>query len=211
MNPIRHTKDPDVQRFFNDRLKACVLDSCPGELSLRLLIDAIASSLKPNNFLTRHAATLVKTFMVTCWALLLLFLYKRNRHILSAQTFRNWFSRPRGGRPPLASLFGIVSLAVVFFLPLISKLGERRNTWKYWSGLTSMVGIKAPWLFVYGDADRLVLPQHVQQVMERRRANGGQVDSHCFEGSSHVQHLRAHPEKYKSVVLNFVKKHLLAD
>ena len=193
----RYSQDRDVQRFFNHRLRACVLDSCPGELSMRLGIDAIAASLKPTTFLARHAATLTKAFVMTCWVLLLL--------LTSRRIFRA-YSVSRGGYPRLISLLPFVA---ILSIPIIIKVAERRNTLRYWRSVASMDGIRSPWLVVYGDADNLVLPHHVQHVIQLRKENGGLVESLCLKGSAHVQHLRTHSQKYKSAVTSFVAKHLL--
>ena len=199
----RYSKDRDIQRFFNHRLRACVLDSCPGELSMRLGINAIASSLKPTTFLARHAATLTKAFVVTCWLFLLLL---TSRRVFPAHTLWQRYSKSRSGHP---SVISVLSFVTILSLPLIVKVGERRHTLRYWHSITSMDGIPSPWLVVYGDADDLVLPHHVRHVIQLRRRNGGHVDSLCFPGSPHVQHLRTNPHKYKSVVTSFVAKHLL--
>ena len=143
-----------------------------------------------------------QTFIATCWALLLVVVAHR---MSLAQKLGRWHSR--GGRRPLTA---IVSFAAILFLPLIVKLGERRITSRYWRSLVSTSGISCPWLFVYGDADALVSSHHVECAIQLRRRNGGHVESLCLEGSPHVQHLRTHPNKYKSVVKSFVVKHLLA-
>ena len=197
-----------MQRFFKQSLSACVLDSCPGELTVQSGIDALASSLKPGTFCARHAATLAKAFHVACWAILLSVFYKRFYDTLCEPTIWNWNCYYRDDLAPLAA---IASLVAIFFLPLFFALWGSSMTRRYFSGVASTDGIPSPWLVVYGDADRVIAPHDVQHVMQLRRANGGHVESHCFAGARHVQLLRTHPEKYKSVVKDFVVKHLRTD
>ena len=164
---------------------------------LRERRNALTSQRQSRRILARHAATLTKAFVITCWALLLLLISRRIFRAHSAS------------HSDYARLINLLSFAAILSLPVIVKVGERRNTLRYWHSVASMDGIPSPWLVIYGDADNLVLPHHVQRVIQMRKGNGGLVDSLCFSGSPHVQHLRTHPHKYKSAVTSFVARHLL--
>jgi hypothetical protein len=49
-------------------------------------------------------------------------------------------------------------------------------------------------------ADALIPYQHIERFMDQQAARGVTVHHHCWDDTAHCEHLRKHPEQYKSLV-----------
>ncbi|CAA7262229.1 unnamed protein product [Cyclocybe aegerita] len=96
------------------------------------------------------------------------------------------FSRLRGDRPLFAEIREAVAAADT--LPSITEAPV--------PGTTSSV----PRLYVYSEADRVVLAKHVKRAIEEAIEKGYDVRVERFEKSAHVAHARADPERYWKAV-----------
>ena len=63
-----------------------------------------------------------------------------------------------------------------------------------------------PELYLFSKADTDISACDVENVIERRRMQGVDITSQCWDDSLHVQHLRKHRESYINQCYDFLKK-----
>uniref|UniRef100_A0A7I4XTY1 Transmembrane protein 53 n=1 Tax=Haemonchus contortus TaxID=6289 RepID=A0A7I4XTY1_HAECO len=61
-------------------------------------------------------------------------------------------------------------------------------------------------LFLYSREDKLIRYKYVKRFLDHQKSLGRDVVEVVFTNSEHVQHLRTHPEQYRSSCIEFVKK-----
>lgn len=66
--------------------------------------------------------------------------------------------------------------------------------------------LKVPQLYLYSEADTVMLPSRARQRIEAQVAMGRDVTSHCWKDSQHVRHFAAHPIEYQTQLTAFLKQ-----
>lgn len=66
--------------------------------------------------------------------------------------------------------------------------------------------LKVPQLYLYSEADTVMLPSRARQRIEAQVAMGRDVTSHCWKDSQHVRHFTDHPVEYQTQLATFLKK-----
>eukprot|EP00033_Pygsuia_biforma_P000340 GCRY01000413.1.p1 GENE.GCRY01000413.1~~GCRY01000413.1.p1 ORF type:complete len:325 (+),score=74.06 GCRY01000413.1:579-1553(+) len=97
-----------------------------------------------------------------------------------------------------------------FLTPLYRSILNRRKN--HMTALEDAVLCTAPdlpapsYLYIYGGADELVPPAHVESWVQRHAATGASVAKTIIPNSPHVQHLRVRPDLYTRAVRSFVRE-----
>ncbi|KAJ6144176.1 hypothetical protein N7470_008071 [Penicillium chermesinum] len=60
----------------------------------------------------------------------------------------------------------------------------------------SVVPVEPPRLYLYSKEDEIIWWEDLEEIVAQVKMEGFQVDMEMFEGSSHVGHMRLHPEQY---------------
>lgn len=102
-----------------------------------------------------------------------------------------------GRRWPRAAVAGLLALA------LATTARSRMRTERYIQELASDPS-SCPQLFLYSQADALVPPRVVDDLIGRRRARGVHVQSRKWSSASHMDLLRDEPVEYADVLGRFV-------
>lgn len=177
-----------VARFFQERLVACILDSCPGDLDVGAGFRAFTSS----GFVQKNTlARWVTKFGVPSVLAAVLFWWLRS--LVKAVL----------GRRMLYASF----LVACGILPVLIRLNRRRRSDRYFSSLTRR-GISGPWLFLYGAADDLCRVDAIERAIAMRRQAGFPVHHRKWEDSGHVSHFRTHRNEYLATIRNFFAKYV---
>ena len=66
--------------------------------------------------------------------------------------------------------------------------------------------LKVPQLFLYSEADTVMVASRARQRIEAQAALGRDVTSYCWKDSQHVRHFTDHPIEYRNQLCAFVKK-----
>ena len=69
--------------------------------------------------------------------------------------------------------------------------------------------LNVPQLYLYSTADSVCDSEWVEKVIAEQREKGRTVESYSWQDSEHVRHLAEHPEQYKELVVDFLRKHFL--
>lgn len=59
-------------------------------------------------------------------------------------------------------------------------------------------------VYLYSKIDSMIRYKDVDKFIAHQQTLGAEIDSKCFEDSPHIQHLRVHPEEYRSRCSNFI-------
>eukprot|EP00750_Incisomonas_marina_P031487 INCI8191.1.p1 GENE.INCI8191.1~~INCI8191.1.p1 ORF type:complete len:330 (-),score=45.23 INCI8191.1:296-1285(-) len=177
-----------VARFFQERLVACILDSCPGDLDIGAGFRAFTSSgIVQKNTIARWVAKFgvpsVLAVVVFSW-------------------FRSLVKAVLGQKIVYASF-----LFACGILPVLVRLNRRRRSDRYFSSLTCRA-IPGPWLFLYGAADDLCRVDAIERAIAMRRQAGFPVHHQKWEDSGHVSHFRTHPNEYLATIRNFLAEYV---
>jgi len=65
--------------------------------------------------------------------------------------------------------------------------------------------VKCPALFLYAVDDKVVNYKLVEQFIDRQKQRGIKVFTKRWDNSVHIQHLRLHPEEYKTEIKKFIQ------
>ncbi|PSC72029.1 transmembrane 53 [Micractinium conductrix] len=82
--------------------------------------------------------------------------------------------------------------------PVMQRIREVRHAWQH-----SVP--PCPQLYLYSKADALIPYQHIERFMDQQAAHSTSVLHHCWADSPHCEHLRRHPEQYRSIVRSFME------
>lgn len=61
-----------------------------------------------------------------------------------------------------------------------------------------------PMLYLYSTADKIIHAEDVEDMIDRRRKLGVDVNAVCWDDTDHVSHLRKHPEQYADACEKFL-------
>lgn len=91
---------------------------------------------------------------------------------------------------------------------ILSYIGVQLRSYMYNDMIYYQDG--CPELYLFSKADELVSASDIQNLIERRRMQGVDIDFVAWDDSPHVQHLQEHRESYVSQCHDFLRKCLLA-
>ncbi|KAI3431345.1 hypothetical protein D9Q98_004403 [Chlorella vulgaris] len=84
-----------------------------------------------------------------------------------------------------------------FMLPQVARrMREVRHAWQHHVP-------PCPQLYLYSKSDALIPYQHIELFMEQQEAHGVCVHHHRWDDTAHCEHMRKHPEQYRSLVRSF--------
>ncbi|XP_058159694.1 transmembrane protein 53 isoform X1 [Dasypus novemcinctus] len=108
-------------------------------------------------------------------------------------------------RPAVLRLLLLVAFALVavLFHILLAPLTALFHT-HFYNRLQDAAS-RWPELYLYSQADEVVLARDVERMVEARRAHQVPVHSVDFVSSAHVSHLRDYPTYYTSLCVNFMR------
>lgn len=96
-------------------------------------------------------------------------------------------------------IYLLLNRLVNLLLPLETVLGKGFRVYEK----MCLDKTQCPQLFLYSKADTVIMAADVEEVIARRKDQGVDVKSLCWEESAHVAHFRANPELYTKTCLEF--------
>jgi len=99
----------------------------------------------------------------------------------------------------------LTPIAQLFFGLFLRLPSFRRNFEESRKALLFTQPRQVPQMFLYSKGDMLIPYHHVEEYIQQFRDAGFHVQSVCFPDSPHVSHLLYYPEKYASLIKQFVQ------
>ncbi|CAB3407156.1 unnamed protein product [Caenorhabditis bovis] len=105
----------------------------------------------------------------------------------------------------ISVLASFLNLRATLVIPLCATVPFLRSFLSVYYYFLDKMDLPRDQLYLYSTADKMIKAKHVEKFVGKQMEKGANITSINFEDSEHVQHYRAHPEKYREACLNFVK------
>jgi hypothetical protein len=190
---LRLMRDDAEFKSMAGDIVGALFDSCPGDFG--------------------HVCTPYKAFVATQPPLLVLAaVHAGGLSLLGLLAVSLWRASP--SLPAYPSLLGLAgnelvarssmsmlaALGAFSLLKLVATLANAR----YWHALVNFSPAQTPHLFLYSRHDPLVHFESIEEVARRVAATGRPVTLQMFSNSTHVDHMKHEPDRYRSIVSDFV-------